>query len=356
LGTASLGGGENEGRKGQGDETKKVCGHNFFDYLPANIAVRARKITKFAQFNRYLIMRIVVTGAGGQLGQALKERGLNKGTLDLKERGFNKGAPEGWDWLFTDVAELNITDRGAVEAFFDSERPDVVINCAAFTDVDRAETERAAAFSVNRDAPGFLASAAARRGAAMIHISTDFVFNGAGSRPYTEDDAPAPINVYGESKLAGEEAVTKAAPHGAVIRTSWLYSPWGKNFVKSILRVAADREEIRVVSDQVGCPTSADSLAGAIVAMIPRLGTMDLYHFCDSGAVSRADFAAEIIRGAGLECRVEPVASSEYPSPAERPAYSALDTKKIARAFGLATRPWQQPLAECLNELTDTTE
>jgi dTDP-4-dehydrorhamnose reductase len=277
--------------------------------------------------------------------------------MALKER-----AAEGeWDWLWTDLAELDITDRGRVEEFFDLHRPDMVVNCAAFTDVDRAETEREAAYRVNRDAPRFLAEAAAGLGAALIHVSTDFVFGGGNApggfsertTPYTEEDEPAPLSVYGESKLAGERAVSESGVRGAVVRTAWLYSPWGKNFVKSILRVASERKEIRVVADQTGCPTSAASLAGAVLRMIPSLGAMEVYHFCDSGIVSRADFAAEIIRQAGLDCRVVPVPTSEYPLPARRPAYSALDTGKFTRTFGIAPRPWQDMLAECLNELYD---
>ncbi len=305
-------------------------------------------------------MRVLVTGAGGQLGTALREVAGAAGAAG----GVKKGVAD--EWLFTDVVEtagvtegLNITDRGAVEEFFARRRPDVVINCAAWTDVDRAETDRQAAWLVNRDAPRFLAEAAVRGGAAMIHISTDFVFNGLGSRPYTEEDSPAPINVYGESKLAGERAVVESGVRGAVVRTSWLYSPWGKNFVKAILRVAAEREQITVVADQSGCPTSALSLAAAIVEMVgtPTADFLtppaQIYHFCDAGVVSRADFAVEIIRRAGIECRVVPVASDHYPSAAKRPIYSALDTAKITRTFGITTRPWQEPLAECVTTLRD---
>ncbi len=293
-------------------------------------------------------MRILITGAGGQLGCALKE------------------IADGNEWIFTDLGELDITDREAVEFFFERERPDVTVNCAAFTDVDRAETEREAAFRVNSGAPRFLSEASAARGTIFVHVSTDFVFDGAADRPYTEKDEPAPLNVYGESKLAGERAVVSSGVHGAVIRTSWLYSPWGKNFVKAILRVAGDRPEIRVVSDQAGCPTSAVSLAEAIVKMIPTLAAephrpAELYHFCDAGVVSRADFAAEIIRQAGLDCRVVPVATEEYelqgvsknPPTAARPKYSALDTGKITRTFGITPRPWREPLAECIKELQD---
>ncbi len=173
-------------------------------------------------------MRILVTGAGGQLGCALR------------------CAADGNEWLFTDLPQLDITDREAVDSFFERERPEVVVNCAAFTDVDRAETEREAAFRVNRTAPRFLSEAAFRTGAAIVHISTDFVFDGGNghggfkerSRPYTEEDVPAPLNVYGESKLAGEREVMESGARGAVVRTSWLWSPWGKNFVKAILRAA----------------------------------------------------------------------------------------------------------------------
>lgn len=296
-------------------------------------------------------MRILVTGAGGQLGKALR-------SVAGRQAGSDPGqTPGGSEWLFTDLEELDITDRGAVKVFFDRESPEIVVNCAAWTDVDRAETEREAAFRVNRDAPLFLAEASAARGAVLIHISTDFVFDGRGDRPYSEEDEPAPLNVYGESKLAGERAVLSSGVRGAVVRTSWLYSPWGRNFVKSILGVAATRDEIRVVADQVGCPTSAASLAGAIAHMIPALAAetrpAELYHFCDAGVVSRADFATGIIRQADLVCRVTGVTSEEYPSAAARPKYSALDTSKFTRTFGLAPRPWQEPLTECIDEINN---
>jgi dTDP-4-dehydrorhamnose reductase len=306
--------------------------------------------------------------------------------------------------LFTDLEELDITDEGAVRVFFDRERPDVVVNCAAFTDVDGAEVEREAAFGVNARAPGILAAAARDIGAALIHVSTDFVFAGGAYDPYTERDVPCPINVYGESKLAGERAVLESGCRGAVVRTSWLYSSWGRNFVRSILVAASGRDEIRVVNDQWGCPTSASSLASAIVRMIPSLAPhpgveatpvsdlfgppAEIYHFCDTGIVSRAGFAREIIRQAGLSTRVFGVSTAEYdsspavrtsaartsawtqsartstsrksaarrpvaPPRARRPDYSALDTSKITRTFGIVPRQWQEALVECLNEIYD---
>jgi dTDP-4-dehydrorhamnose reductase len=254
------------------------------------------------------------------------------------------------EWLFTDLAELDITDKGAVETFFERERPDVVVNCAAWTDVDRAETEREAAFRINCDAVALLADAARQFDASLVHISTDFVFDGASQAPYSEMVTPAPLNIYGESKLAGEKAVLESGCRGAVIRTSWLYSPYGRNFVKSILGAASKNAEIKVVADQWGCPTAADGLASAIVQMIPSLlaadSPADIYHYCDAGVVSRADFAAEIIRQAGLSCKVVPVASSEYPMSAARPAYSALNTSKLTLTFGITPRPWQEALRE----------
>ncbi len=285
--------------------------------------------------------KIVVTGGDGQLGRELRR--IASGT--------------GWEWIFTDVAELNIADRSAVNAFFAKEKPDVVVNCAAWTDVDGAEKNPEGAYLINEQGPRFLAEAARRAGAALIHISTDFVFGGAKREPYTEDDTPSPLNVYGESKLAGERAVLDSGCGGAIVRTSWLYSPFGRNFVKSILGAASKNAEIRVVSDQWGNPTAADGLADAIVRMIPQFVAAPrragVYHYCDTGVVNRSGFAAEIVRQAGLDCRVIPVSSSEYPMAAERPAYSALDTVRIGRDFGIVPRRWEEALAECLGRMKD---
>lgn len=283
--------------------------------------------------------KIVVTGAGGQLGCELR-------------RIAGDGSRE---WVFTDVGELDIADAEQVAACFRAERPDAVVNCAAWTDVDGAETNRDAAFRVNARGPAVIADAARDSGAVFIHVSTDFVFSGSGTRPYTEDDEPRPLNVYGESKLAGERAVQDSGCRGAVVRTSWLYSPYGRNFVKSIMGAASKHAAIRVVDDQWGSPTAADGLARAIAAMIPGLmetgGQAGLFHYCDTGVVNRSGFAEEIIRLGGIDCRVEPVASAEYPMAAARPAYSALDTSKITRVFGIAPRTWQQALAECVAEI-----
>ncbi len=283
------------------------------------------------------MVKILVTGGLGQLGQEL--RGL--------------AASENFSWFFTDFGELDIADPEAVESLFARERPDVAVNCAAWTDVDGAENDPQGAFRVNMNGPQVLARVAARLGTALIHISTDFVFDGLGHRPYTEYDEPRPLNVYGKSKLAGEQAVLESGCCGAIIRTSWLYSPYGRNFVKSILEAASKKTEIRVVSDQWGSPTAAAGLAGAIVRMIPGLvcepHPAEMYNYCGSGVASRSEFAAEIVRQAGLDCKVVPVASSEYPMVAARPAYSALDTSKIERTFGIIPRCWQDELSDCLN-------
>lgn len=280
-------------------------------------------------------MKILVTGAGGQLGTALRE------TLRAEH-----------EVVYTDVAELDITSADAVAAFFERVRPEVTINCAAWTDVDGAEANEAGARRVNRDAPAILAAECARREAAIVHISTDFVFDGTAQRPYTEADAPNPINIYGATKLEGEHAVVASGARGAVIRTSWLYSPWGKNFVKAILNAAASRPELKVVADQVGNPTSALSLARAIAATLGQLDERaEVYQYCDSGVVSRADFAREIIRLGGLSTPVVDVTSDAFPAPARRPIYSAMSTARFEARFGVTPAAWQVPLCEVIRRL-----
>ncbi len=290
-------------------------------------------------------MLILVTGAYGQLGRALRE---------LRP-----------DWLYADHAALDITSAEAVAAFFERNRPDVIVNAAAYTDVDGAETHRDEAFAVNAEGPHLLAWAALKTDTALIHISTDFVFDGRRADsdlshtpqprtvPYSELDTPHPLNVYGESKLAGESAVIAANPRGAVVRTSWLWSPVGHNFVTSILAAATraiatdpQHAEIRVVSDQIGTPTSASSLASAIIRMTSQPPEhTELFHYCDGPVISRAEFASRIISDAGLPCRVIPVSMEEYTRSVEqnnsaaafrlakRPSYSALDPSKFTRTY-----------------------
>ncbi len=286
--------------------------------------------------------RILVTGAAGQLGRELRTAAVGSD----------------FEWIFADRDKLDITDKEAVRAFFDREHPDVTVNCAAYTDVDKAEVERDEAFRVNYDGVRFLADAASLSGVALIHISTDYLFDGKKDTPYDESDIPSPINVYGESKLAGARTVLESGCPGAVVRTSWLYSPWERNFVTSILDAAEKNDEIRVVSDQRSCPTSAASLARAIVQMIPSLLVPEptaagVYHYCDTGVVSRSELAIEIIKLAGLKCRVIPVTSSEYPTAAKRPAYSAMDSSKFTRDFGVVPPLWKDSLKECIDAIKD---
>jgi dTDP-4-dehydrorhamnose reductase len=285
--------------------------------------------------------KIVVTGADGQLGSEL--------------RRLSVAAPRRGEWVFTDVNELDITSAQSVERFFDREHPAVVVNCAAWTDVDGAERNPAGAHRINVEGVRNLARAADGANAVLIHISTDFVFDGFADTPYTETDTPNPINVYGETKLTGERAVLDSGCRGAVVRTSWLYSPYGRNFVKSIMGAAARSPQISVVADQWGCPTAADGLADAIIRMISHLlqstKPAELYHYCDRGVVSRRGFAKEIVALSGIVTEIVPVSSDEYPTAALRPAYSALDTSKIERTFGIVPRPWERALAECMERI-----
>lgn len=278
---------------------------------------------------------ILVTGADGQLGRSLRERA-------------------GGNWHFAGRAELDVTDAEAVRRCTAERKIDLIVNCAAYTDVDRAEEEEAAADRVNRQAAQNLAEAAAQRGAALIHISTDYVFPGTGDRPCREEDPTGPLCAYGRTKLAGERAVAASGCRYLILRTSWLYSEFGNNFVKTILRLAAERGTLRVVADQIGSPTCAGDLAGAIrfLAESGRFaGRKGIYHYANGGFCSRYDFAREIVRQAGLACDVLPCRTDEFPQRARRPACSALDTTKIEQTFGLAIPRWRDSLAACLEKL-----
>lgn len=278
--------------------------------------------------------RILITGAKGQLGVALKD------ILSLR--------PD-IEALYTDADTLDITDAGQVERAVMSFRPDMIVNAAAYTAVDRAETEISLCERLNAEAPAILAGAAARSGARLIHISTDYVFSGSGTRPYRETDSTAPSTVYGRTKLAGENTVRELLPDAHVIlRTAWLYSHTGSNFVKTMLRLGATRPEIGVVADQWGCPTYAPVLAKAILTVIdaPRFvpGT---FHFTGSGRTTWYDFAKAIFAEAGnTKCRVRPLTSEEYPCAARRPLYSVLDCSLFADIYGFKAPVWQESLHE----------
>ena len=292
---------------------------------------------------------ILVFGAAGQVGRALQRAAAAHGTpLSAFDR--------------TDV---DITDPAAVGAAVDRAPRDrtVAVNAAAYTAVDRAEAEPDRAFAVNRDGAAHIAAACARHGLPLIHLSTDFVFDGNGDQPWREDDRLGPVNRYGAGKLAGEAAVRAAHDRHLILRTAWVYSPFGSNFVKTMLRLAADRPAIDVVDDQIGSPTAAGAIAEAILALAGRLadpaqaGPFGTYHFAGAGATSRFAFAQAIIAeaaGHGWPTpTVSPIGTDRMPTPARRPANTALDCRKIARDHGIRTAPWRQGLAPVVAELCD---
>jgi len=243
-----------------------------------------------------------------------------------------------------DHAGLDVTDAEAVRARLEAERPDAVVNCAAYTNVDGAEEEREAAFRLNGEAPGIVSGAAASVGAKVVHLSSDYVFDGRKGEPYVESDAPAPLSAYGASKLAGEAPTAAANPRHFVVRSGWLFGLGGRNFVDTMLRLARERGEVRVVDDQVGSPTFCGDLAAALVELVAG-EAYGVHHIAGGGACSWAELAAEALRRAGADCRVVPVTTAEFPRPAARPACSALRSE---RADAPRLRPWQEGLGAYL--------
>jgi len=287
--------------------------------------------------------KIWVTGSKGQLGTELYEQ---------REKFGN------FEFLFTDVKELDLTDKKKIIKFVSKRKPDFIVNCAAYTAVDRAEKEQLAAFMVNRDVPAYLAEAASGNGSVLIHISTDYVFDGTASRPYTEKDSPNPISVYAKSKYAGELAALKYN-RSMIIRTSWLYSKQGSNFVKTIYKLAQEKTSLNIVDDQIGNPTSAADLASAILNVTGKVYQVGnnyhgIFHYSNEGICSRYEFASEIINLSGAGCTVAPIKTSQYPLPASRPLYSALDKQKIKDVFGLKIPGWKDSLKTVLAQLTNT--
>lgn len=281
---------------------------------------------------------ILVTGANGQLGSELRKLGFT--VLD--------------EVFYTDVAELDITSYEAVNKYVEEHEIDTIVNCAAYTAVDRAEDELALAAKINTEAVANLAKIAYKQDCLLIHVSTDYVFDGTGQSPYTEKDKTCPVSVYGRTKLAGEEAIVKSGCLHIIIRTAWLYSTFGNNFVKIILRLAKERTELNVVADQVGSPTYAEDLARAIVVIMENddRGVYEgVYHFSNEGICSWFDFASEIVRLSGLSCKVNPVTTEEYPTKTKRPAYSVLDKTKIKKTFEVPVPDWQESLKKCMKDL-----
>lgn len=256
-------------------------------------------------------------------------------------------------YIFTDVAELDITDPEAVERAVAEWEVDVIINCAAYTDVERAEEAEAKALLLNATAVGYLAEAAKANNALLIHISTDYVFMGGCCGLLTEESYPQPLSAYGRTKLAGERAIEQSGCHYMIVRTAWLYSEWGTNFVKTMLRLMAERREVRVVSDQLGTPTYAGDLAAALVRIIGERNFHEgVFHYTNMGECSWWQFACEIARRAGIEgCRVRPCTTAEYGAKAPRPHYSVLSKEKFVRTFGIDIPEWQESLQRCIDEL-----
>ena len=282
-------------------------------------------------------MRILVTGCNGQLGNEIQ----------LLE-------PQYPQHLFfnTDVAELDITDLTAIEQFVEKNQIDGIVNCAAYTAVDTAESNEETCTRLNAEAPAFLAAAIGKQGGWMIQISTDYVFDGTHHTPYSEDDETCPNSAYGRTKLVGEYNVLKLCPQAVIIRTAWLYSRFGNNFVKTMLRLGREKNELGVIFDQIGTPTYARDLAQAIMAVIQQGIVPGTYHFSNEGVTSWYDFTKAIQRIAGITtCHVRPIHTSEYPTPAKRPAYSVLDKTKIKTTYHLAIPHWEESLEECIREI-----
>jgi len=283
---------------------------------------------------------ILVTGSNGQLGSEIKK-------ISHKFNEFN--------FIFTDVNELDITDLNAIEKLFEQNKIDFIINCAAYTNVDKAETDYKNAELINVYAVKNLSIISKKHKSPLIHISTDYVFDGNSKIPYKESNKTNPQSAYGKSKLLGEEEAKNAFKY-IIIRTAWLYSSFGNNFVKTMLRLGKEKNEINVVSDQIGSPTYAADLAFVILSILKHTNNKDnfiegIYHFSNSGTCSWYEFAKEIMKQKKLNCIVKPVNSSDYPTPTKRPSYSLLDKTKIKNTFNIDVRNWKDALSECLSFL-----
>lgn len=285
--------------------------------------------------------RVLVTGKNGQLGQSLQ------GLADQSEL----------ELVFVDRQQLDLANNQSINSYF-AAQPSfaAIINTAAYTAVDLAESEPDLAEQVNHQAVAALAAVARRQDSFLLQVSTDYVFDGRTYRPWQETDPTGPLNVYGRSKLAGEQALLASGCRGAVVRTSWLYSQYGHNFVRSILRLAQERSELSVVADQIGAPTWAADLAQVLLKLVQHelqqpSPNAQLYHYSNAGVCSWYDFATAIVELADLPCRVLPISSAQYPSPAQRPYYSLLDSSKIRQHLGLDIAHWRQSLATCLAAL-----
>jgi dTDP-4-dehydrorhamnose reductase len=281
--------------------------------------------------------KIIILGAKGQLGNEFQE-------LELRFPAFT--------FFFFDVAELDIVQADLVNKKISEIKPDYVVNCAAYTAVDKAETEKGIAYAINADAVKNIAAACSANGSNLVHISTDYVFDGEASHPYKEDSDVNPSSVYGLSKLKGEREALQADNNAIIIRTAWVYSIYGNNFVKTMLRLMSTKPEISVVADQYGSPTYAHDLAVAIMQIISSdRWVPGIYHFTNEGVINWFDFASEIKAISGLPCTVHPITTDQFPTAAKRPKYSVLDKAKIQQTFNIQLKDWKESLQECLRKM-----
>lgn len=281
---------------------------------------------------------ILITGANGQVGFELRQ-------LTATYHWFN--------FILADRETLDITNQSELASFFNQYKIDTVINCAAYTAVDKAESEPQAAFAINSNAVLNLTEQCKRQSSNLIHISTDFVFDGTSNVPYEESATTNPLSVYGKSKLEGEIAAL-SYPHSLVIRTSWVYSEHGKNFVKTMLRLSKEKNELRVVNDQLGSPTYAADLADAVLRIItssPKISQPEIFHYCNKGVITWYDFAKAILAYSHCNTPIIPIETTDYPTPAQRPKYSALNTNKIAARYSLSIPEWSNSLKNCLSRI-----
>lgn len=283
--------------------------------------------------------RILVTGSNGQLGSEIRELTKNDVTNV---------------YFYTDVTELDITNKSAVNTFIENHQIDIVVNCAAYTQVDKAEDDEKTAFLINATAPGNLAESCKKYEVTLFYISTDYVFDGSNNVPYIETQSTSPLGIYGRSKLKGEELIQKSGCNYLIIRTSWLYSSFGHNFVKTIGRLSSEKEELKVVFDQIGTPTYARDLAAAILSIIQNNQFIDrkgIYHYSNEGVCSWYDFAKAINDFSGNNCHIRPCHSEDFPAKVTRPHYSVLDKTKIKNDFGIEIGYWRDSLYKCVELL-----
>lgn len=293
-------------------------------------------------------MKLLITGANGQLGRSIK-----KASVEFPE----------FEFQYTDLPELDITNLKAIQTIIANDSIDVIINCAAYTAVDKAEEDSKLAFLINKTGPANLAIACNESKCSLLHISTDYVFSGKAYRPYLPSHPTDPISIYAQSKEAGESSILKTNPNGWIIRTSWLYSEFGQNFVKTMMRLGKEREQLNIIADQIGSPCYAYDLANTILSVVKhntksaqkQQGT-SIYHYSNSGCASWFDFTKSIMELSGIECKVNPITTEMYPLPATRPFYSVLNTESIVKDFDISIPYWKDSLKNCIDTLLSKEE